>query len=612
MAKTIPKMILDLASERSDKVALRRKKEGTYRDITWKDLESQVRLFGRAMMRVGIEKGDRVAIMSPNAPEWVYCDLGAMAAGGLSVPVYHTEGLDTILHILKDSGSRLLFIHSALIAKDILARRDELPQLKKIVLLYDDEATMGVQTLADFLTGGDEVPFEELERRLVQTGAEEIATIVYTSGTTGAPKGVCLTHRNILSNLEACADTFPIGPGDECLSFLPLSHVFERVDGYYFMLRNGVVISYAESIDTVTVNLQEVRPTVMISVPRLYEKMYARVMERVLSGPYLRKQIFFAALRAGRAHVRIENEGREPSAPLRAVVKLARKAVFSKLTERLGGRMRFFISGGAPLAGDIDLFFRAAGIPVYEGYGLTETAGGIAVNSPEASRAGTVGRIFPNTEARIAEDGEILLRGDGVFETYWERPDDTRNAFTDGWFMTGDTGKLDKDGFLSITDRKKDIIVTAGGKNIAPQPIENRFKSDKFIANTVVFGDKRPFLVALIVPNLENVEKFARSKRLDFLNHCDLVNLPQVLRLIRERVDHLQKDLPSFQRIKRFTLLSQDLASSQVTPTLKVKRKVVEGDFREVLEAMYHHQDHGIHDAAFCIVDSGTEEENKT
>ncbi len=603
MANTIPQIILDLATQRSARTALRRKTDGTYRNISWNELAAQVRLFGRALIRAGIESGDRVAIMSPNAPEWVYGDLGAMAAGALSVPVYHTEGLDTVLHILKDSGSRLLFLHSALIAKDIQARRDELPQLKKIVLLYDDEATMGLQTLDDFLKGGEEVSPEEVETRLSQTRPEEIATIVYTSGTTGAPKGVCLTHRNILSNLESCSDIFPIGPGDECLSFLPLSHVFERVDGYYFMLKEGVVISHAESIDTVTTNLQEVRPTVMISVPRLYEKMYARVMERVLNGPYVRKQIFFAALRAGRAHARIENEGGEPSAPLRAAVRLARKAVFSKLTERLGGRMRFFISGGAPLGREIDLFFRAAGIPVYEGYGLTETAGGIAVNAPEASRSGTVGRVFPNTEVRIAEDGEILLRGEGVFEKYWERPDETREAFRDGWFLTGDVGSLDEDGFLSINDRKKDIIVTAGGKNIAPQPLENRFKSDKFIANAVVFGDKRPFLVAFIVPNLENVEKFARAKGLDFLNHCDLVNLPQVLELIRERIDHLQKDLPSFQRIKRFTLLSQDLSSSQVTPTLKVKRKVVQDDFREVLEGMYHHQDHGTHDAAFCIVE---------
>jgi long-chain acyl-CoA synthetase len=603
MADTIPRMILGHCASRSEQVALRRKKKGTYRDISWKSLDANVRSFGRAMVGLGIERGDRVSIMAPNSPEWVYCDLGAMAAGALSVPVYHTEGIETLLHILKDSASRLLFLQSSLIAGDLLPHLGELPHLEQIIMLHDEEPLQGIRMLGDFLKTAEGVSPQRLEERLHEGRPEETATLVYTSGTTGAPKGVRLTHRNILSNLEACSDLFPIGPGDECLSFLPLSHVFERVDGYYFMLRQGVVISYAENIDTVTVNLEEVRPTVMISVPRLYEKMYARVMERVLSGPYLRKQIFFAALRAGRAHARMDESGRKPGPSLRMAVNVARKVVFSKIVERLGGRMRFFISGGAPLGGEIDLFFKAAGIPIYQGYGLTETAGGIAVNTPEAHKSETVGQLFPNNEIRIADDGEILLRGEGVFEGYWNRPEETENAFKDGWFTTGDVGKLDENGFLCITDRKKDIIVTAGGKNIAPQPLENRFKSDKFIANAIIFGDARPFLVALLVPNLENLEKYARSKGHDFLNHCDLVNLPAVLTLVRERVDHLQAGLPSFQRIKRFTLLSQDFLPSQVTPTLKIKRKVVAEHFREVIETMYHPQDHGIHDAALCIVD---------
>jgi long-chain acyl-CoA synthetase len=419
------------------------------------------------------------------------------------------------------------------------------------------------------------------------------------------PKGVILTHRNILANIEAAVRAFTIGPDDTCLSFLPLSHVFERVEGYYLMLHQGAVIAYAESIDTVPANLLEIRPTLVISVPRLYEKMFARIMERVLSGPWLKKQLFFGAIRVGRAYTREVLADREPALPLRLALAVARTLVFAKLKERLGGRLRFFISGGAPLVRNVAEFFLAADIPIYEGYGLTETAAGVTVNTPRELRLGTVGKPLFGAEIRLAEDGEILLRGPGVFSGYWNLPDATAEAFRDGWFQTGDIGELDRDGYLAITDRKKDLIVTAGGKNIAPQNLENRFKSDKYLSNAMVYGDRKPYLTALLVPNFENLEKYARYKKIDFLNHCDLVSHSRVLDLVRRRINRLQAELPSFTQVKRFTLLSRDFTGEEgeVTPTLKIKRKVVTMHFQQVLEGMYLAQGKGIHDSGFCIVD---------
>ncbi|WP_429884345.1 AMP-dependent synthetase/ligase [Geoalkalibacter halelectricus] len=603
MDDTIVRMVLRNADRWAQQTAMMHKAQGAYRDIGWQQLSNQVKRFGRALLALGLAPGERVAILGPNSPHWAFADLGALACGAATVPVYHTEGLDAILHILSDSGSRVAFVYSAHLGGELLGRRAELPELKHLVFLEAELEHAGILSLEDFLAQGEAMPAPQLETAIAAGTPGDLATLVYTSGTTGAPKGVMLTHANILSNIEDVASLFPIGPGDICLSFLPLSHVFERVDGYYFMLYRGVTIAYAESIEAVPVNLAEVRPTVMISVPRLYEKMFARIMERVLSGPWLRKQIFFGALKAGRAAASLRLAGEKPGPGLSLAVKLADRAVFAKLRNHLGGRLRFFVSGGAPLSVDIAEFFLAAGIDIFEGYGLTESAGGITVNTPQARRLGTVGKPFAGIEVRLAEDGEILLRGPGIFQGYWQRPEETAEAFSDGWFKTGDTGTIDPDGFVKIVDRKKDLIVTAGGKNIAPQNIENLLKTDKFIANAMVHGDRKPYLTALIVPNLENLEKFARARKIDFLDHCDLVNHPQILALVRERVDRLQKDMASFQRIKRFTLLSQDFGKELITPTMKLKRQSVTRHYSDVLEAMYAAKDHGVHDSGFCLVE---------
>jgi long-chain acyl-CoA synthetase len=370
------------------------------------------------------------------------------------------------------------------------------------------------------------------------------------------------------------------------------------------MLSRGVVIAYAESLEAVPANLAEVRPTVMISVPRLYEKMHAKVLEHGQSGPWIRRSLFAAAVGAGREYARRELAGERPGLLLGARAALARRLVFGRLRQRLGGRLRFFISGGAPLSRDVAEFFLAAGIRIYEGYGLTESAGGIAVNAPQAIRLGTVGRLFRNIRVRIADDGEILLQGTGIFRGYWQRPEETAAAFTpDGWFRTGDIGTLDADGYLSITDRKKDLIITAAGENIAPQLLENRLKGDRYIANALIYGDRKPYLTALLVPNAENLAGWAGENGITFADHCELVSHPRVLQMLRERLDRLQQDLASFQHIKRFTLLSGDFSKKEITPTLKIRRNLVYARYRDLLESMYEPAGHGIHDRGFCIVE---------
>lgn len=602
--ETLPQKVLEMAERDPNRPALRYKVLGHYLDIPWKLMAGEICRYGAALLALDLKAGDRVAVMAPNGPRWVYADLGIMAAGGVTVPIYQTEGIENLLHILRDSGSRVLFLASLLVARELVSYLKELPDLERIILFDDRLDHAQYLEVSEFLGLARESHLKKLAKVRERSQSSDIATLVYTSGTTGPPKGVILTHENIIASIRAAVTAFDVGPGDVCLSFLPLSHVFERVEGYYLMLLRRAIIAYAESIDTVPQNLIEARPTVVIGVPRLFEKMFERIMELVQSGSWFKKQIFFGALKVGRAFAEARQNGKEPGIFLRLSIGLARKTVFARLRERLGGRLRFFVSGGAPLLRKVGEFFLAAGIPIYEGYGLTETAAGIAVNTEKRLRLGTVGMALPGTRVRIASDGEILVRGPTVFQGYWSNPEQTAAVFRDGWFKTGDVGRLDEDGFLCITDRKKDLIVTAGGKNIAPQTLEHRFKSDPLLSNAMVFGEGKPYLTALLVPNFEALEKFALRNKIDFLNHCDLVTQPRILELVRERIDALQKDLPSYSRIKRFVLISRDFSSEgdEVTPTLKLKRQIIARNFHRVLEGMYIAKDHGIHDSGFCIV----------
>ncbi len=584
---------------------MRRKMSGRYQDISWNELADKIKIYARALMALGLKSGQQAAIMSPNRPEWAWADLGIMAAGGRTVPVYHTEGLKTILHILHDSQSRFLFSHSAGFVAELVAESEQVPKLERIILLEGHSDHPLVISLSAFQELAEKTKPEKLEKILAGSKREEVATLVYTSGTTGTPKGAILTHDNLLSNVEACCHLIQISDADECLSFLPLSHIFERMGGYYLMLHQGVTIAYAESIDTVPANLAEIRPTIVTSVPRLYEKMYNRILERVSTGSWLKKQLFFLALKTGKAQVACQQQGLNPGFGLKLAMALFSKLVFAKLREHLGGRLRFFVSGGAPLVQEIAEFFLAAGIPIYEGYGLTETSPVIAVNYPGHLRLGTVGPPLANLEVRIAADGELLVKGPSVFQGYWQLPEQTAEALADGWFHTGDIAELDEDGYLHITDRKKDIIVTAGGKKVAPQEIENILKTDRFISSVMVYGDRRPYLTALVVPDFEALSAYATFKKIDFLDLCDLVNHPQCLNLIRRRIDRLQHGLPNYKKIRRFALLSRDFVGTQgeVTPTLKLRRKTISRHFAPLLEDIYRSVDDGIHDTSFCIID---------
>lgn len=606
MKHTLPRMVLARAACYAKHPVFREKTDGRYLDIGWDEFASQLRAHVRGLLAMSVRPGERIAIMAPNSPQWAWADLAIQSCRAITVPLYHTDGLVNTLYILNDSGSRLLFLWSPVIAATLIDHLDEAPGLERIILLNGHLDHPRVVSLASFLRAPDPALDRLADERLAAGRADDLASIVYTSGTTGAPKGAMLTHRNFLSNIRACHTLFDISPRDTCLSFLPLSHVFERMAGYYMMLRQGATIAYAEGIDSVPLNLGEARPTILISVPRLYEKMYARIMERVISSTWLKRKLFFATLDLSRRETAARLAGRSPAAWLGLFAGIARKLLSGKLQEHLGGRLRYFVSGGAPLAQEVAEFFLAAGIPIYEGYGLTETSPVIAANTSSALRLGTVGRPIPGTRVRIAADGEILVTGPGIFKGYWEQPKETAAVLVDGWFHTGDIGILDEDGFLAITDRKKDLIVTAGGENIAPQAIENRLKADKFIANALVCGDRRPFLTALLVPNFDNLIRYARMKKIDFLSSCDLVNHPTVLELMRRRVELLQKGVPGFQQIKRFMLMSRDFSAEhgEVTPTLKLRRRVVIEKFGTVIDSMYLGGDHGIHDAGFCIVDA--------
>ncbi|RMG38607.1 MAG: long-chain fatty acid--CoA ligase, partial [Methanobacteriota archaeon] len=429
-----------------------------------------------------------------------------------------------------------------------------------------------------------------VEKTIKSLSRDDLATIIYTSGTTGEPKGVMLTHGNFLSNIEGSIRALPVNNTDTFLSFLPLSHVFERMVGHFLANYVSATIAYAESIETVPQNLIEVRPTLMASVPRLFEKIYARIVESVEEGSGLKKKLFYWAIGVGREVTTYKQKRQPLPGGLKLKFGIANKLVFSKLKERVGGRIRFFVSGGAPLSKEIGEFFTAAGLLILEGYGLTETSPVISVNRLEKFKFGSVGIPLDNVEVKIAEDGEILTRGPHVMKGYYKKEAETKEAIdSDGWFHTGDIGIIDEEGFLIITDRKKNIIVTAGGKNVAPQKIENLLVTTRYIEQAMVIGDKRKFCSALIVPSFETLEKFAAEQGISFNSHKELCEHPKVKELIQQEIENVNKELASYETVKKFILLDQpfSIESGELTPSLKVKRKIVEQNYKEQIDALY-------------------------
>jgi long-chain acyl-CoA synthetase len=574
---------------------LKSKVDGQWRPWSSDEFRTAVEELSLGLRALGVEKGDRVAILSENRPEWAIADLATLAAGAVDVPIYSTLTPAQVKYILEDSQAKVVFVSSVAQARKVAEVRAQLPNLKHFVRMGSGpDFPEGFGAIEEVQQKGRPALAADpqaVRQRAAEVKAEDLATLIYTSGTTGDPKGVMLVHSNIVSNVAAVRQVFHVFSQDDvALSFLPLCHIFERMAGYYMMLEVGATIAYAESVEAVPANMAEVRPTLMCSVPRLYEKIYARVLEKVAGDPPTRQKIFRWAIGVGRRLFLHRSARTSPSVLDRARGLAADKLVFGKIRARTGGRLKLFVSGGAPLSREINEFFGAVGLQILEGYGLTETSPVITCNRPDRFKPGTVGLPLPGVEVSIAPDGEILTRGPHVMKGYYNKPQATAEAIdAEGWFHTGDVGVIDADGFLTITDRKKDLIVTSGGKNIAPQPIENVIKNSPLVGEVVMIGDRRNFPSALVVPNFESLEKWARDKGLAATPREQLVERPEVVALYDQAIRDLTPHLAQFERIKKVALLPHEftLEAGELTPTLKVKRRVIEQKYKDVIDRIY-------------------------
>ncbi|HEY5022044.1 MAG TPA: long-chain fatty acid--CoA ligase [Gemmatimonadaceae bacterium] len=589
---TLNKLFFDAVSQYDRPDALQVKSGGAYRPISHSEVSTRVRHAARGLQSLGVRRGDRVSILSENRPEWAIADFASLTAGLADVPIYPTLPADQIAYMLKDSGAVAIFVSGRAQAEKIKEIRGQLPALKTVIG-FEGIPGLTDMSLSELEKRGAQGETEETTARYrgeaLSVKPDDVATIIYTSGTTGDPKGVMLTHDNIFSNVAATRTAVPFEGRDVALSFLPLSHIFERMGGHYMMWATGSSIAYAESIDTVPANMVEVRPTIVLSVPRLYEKMYARVLESALTGGYIKKQIFFWARGVAERWANETLAGKQPGALLARQYALAQKLVFSKVKARTGGRLRFFVSGGAPLSPEINKFFYAAGLEILEGYGLTETSPVISVNTLDNFRIGTVGKPIDGVEVKIAADGEILTRGPHVMKGYFNKPEATREAIDpDGWFRTGDIGEL-RDGFLTITDRKKDIIVTAGGKNIAPQPLENKVKTNKYVAQAVMLGDRRKFPSMLIVPNFDQLERWAQRHNIIWTDRAQLLRMPTIQAKIEKEVNRELAGAAHFEVPKKIGLLEHDFSieRGELTPTQKVRRKAIDKHYKTFIDSLY-------------------------
>jgi long-chain acyl-CoA synthetase len=596
--KSLPELFLNTVSRFPDHTAYATKVNGAFVKVTWASAAERVRQVVGGLKVAGVKAGDRLAILSENRYEWMQVDMAALFLGVQVVPVYPNLPAHQILTVLTDSKASILVISTLEQLEKVREIRSELPNLRLLIriddmgsaedgILFSELRENGVTWCSEHLG--------EVDSMAKELKPDDVFTLIYTSGTTGEQKGVMLTHRNLLSNIRATLERFAVSEEDSFLSHLPLSHVFERMAGYYFPIATGAAVFYAQSILTVGEDLPDASPTILVSVPRLFEKIQGRILEAVEKGPTVKRQIFKWAMGVGVKVARLSLQGRDMGPFLRPQYNLANKLVFGKIREKTGGRMRFAISGGAPLRADLGEFFLSVGLQIFEGYGLTETSPVIAANSPGHVRFGSVGHVFPGVEVKLAGDGEIMVRGENIMAGYYNRPEATQEVLRDGWLYTGDIGHIDRDGFLLITDRKKNLIVTSGGKNIAPQPIESQLGKSTYIDQIMLIGEKRNYISALIVPNFELIrDELGMHIGDPPPTTKDIAKHPEVYSIIDAEIQRLSEKLANYERVRRFSLLGVEftIETGELTPSLKIKRGFILEKYSEIIEGMYLTSDH--------------------
>jgi len=561
-----------------------------WQSISAQEMLRRVAGLSKALSELGVVSGDRVGLFAPNCPEWHTADFAIQGLGAVNVPIYFNESHDRLIYILNDSGARVVFTAGALQAKKISECRSRIPALEHVIsAAVDSELDGDILRYEALIASTTDADVAEYRRRAAKITGDQLATIIYTSGTTGEPKGVMLAHSNLSSNSIDSAAGHHLLPSDVALEFLPLAHVYERTAAYSYIC-NGVAIAYLERIEDVPQALLEVHPTLAAAVPRFFEKIYANVLEKGHRESGIKRNIFDWALRVAEESVPWRAYGKTASSGLKVRWRVADALVYSKIREGLGGGSQRFSAGGAPLAPELAEFFWSVGITIHQGYGLTETSPVVTANTPTANKIGTVGRPIPNVQVKIAEDGEILVKGPNVMQGYYHKPEATREVFTsDGWFRTGDIGRLDEDGYLIITDRKKELLKTAAGKFIAPAPIENTLKTSPYITNAIVVGDTRKFVSVLIVANFANIEAAARKAGHDFATPTQMTGDPWIRDLLSHEIERLTAPLAQYEKPKRFALLEQDFtyAGGELTYTMKMKRRVIEQRYHDVIARLY-------------------------